>query len=245
MQSQTTQHSLAGGVHNSPFLAFTHALRPLDPGMQLHPAFFHPLYPMPTGFSPVRPANLLHSAAHERTKSFTIDAILGREAGAKMNDPSAGAKENSAPKDGVQLGIGRGGEALSGMHHPHLGRSHARLSHQVSHPYLGPISCGPGYTYRPQPTAFSRGKSNDIYAPYIRLFASILNIRICRSQDAGLPHYRGLYMTGADPGILPRGGGGQGPRKVRSVGIFEMTSKQPGGGDSQPHGSATSWYKGV
>lgn len=193
--------SVAGPLHQAqnpaaPFLAaFTQAgLRAMEPGhiQALHPAFLHPLYHFQApGLASLRAAaagaaaGLFQGASSpDRTKSFTIDAILGKEAeklgisgDQEQNDKVLSLavssasyfhnntdNENHGMKDsnGTPVGYGFGGirAPRDGLHHHPLHRSHhTRLGAPVTHPYLTQLTCTPGIAYRHhQQSQYSRGR---------------------------------------------------------------------------------------
>lgn len=98
---QTSQAGSLATVGHNPLLAaftaqqaaahhaITHGSTPSASLAQLHPAFLHPFYPIHPSFAPLRPmlaasAAVAQNAAEDRNqpipgKSFTIDAILGKE----------------------------------------------------------------------------------------------------------------------------------------------------------------------
>ena len=60
----------------------------------------------------------------------------------------------------------------------------------------------------------------------VSLVAGILHFGSSYSNSQQYRPVHKLWGTGADPGILKRGGGVQGPRKGKSVGFFKSTSKR-------------------
>ena len=186
MQSQIgTPSSLAAMGHN-PLLAAAFTAQHVAHGVgqsggalsQIHPAFLHPFYQLHPGFGQLRPmlaaaaAAAGGQAAADRPgsggKSFTIDAILGREGKIQASESTSTSTTATSPRAGTVATPGRD----SGAGSSRLGPATATLGvlqhrqhrlQSAGHPYLTTLAqCTAPLGFR---SAFSstRGKYNSIF----------------------------------------------------------------------------------